>query len=144
MGVSTFQDLKKAISTNLIKSSKVTCKDFDLAQLIFSEDTITKKGKIIRKNLRKNLHDHIFIPPKLIELNKNVQLSIDTITINGMVFFTTISHDIYYMSTQFVPNKQPKHYRNCLGQLIKLYESVNFKISGIHCNNKFKIAFDKI
>ena len=114
MGVPTLSDLKKALSTKLISNSKVTCEDVDLAQSLFSNDTITKKGKTIRKNSKKMLHDRISIPEELIHQNKNVHLSIDTININGLMFFTSISHNIYYRSAQYVPNKQQQNYSNCL------------------------------
>ena len=65
-----------------------------------------------RKNNTKGFNQigtqRIYIPPKLIEHNKNiqlsintitnVQLSINTITFDGVLFFTSISHDIFYSS----------------------------------------------
>ena len=102
----------KAISTNLIKNSKVTCKDKDLEQIIYRNNKIIKKGKITRKNSSKLVHDWIYIPPKLIELNKKNHLSINTISINGVLFFTSISHDLFYRSAQFVPNNQQNVIKN--------------------------------
>ena len=144
MGIPTFQDLKTAISTNLIKNTTVTCEDVDLAQMIYGKDIATVKGKMTRINSSKLIHDKIYIPPKLIEHNKNVHLSIDVISINGLLFMTSISHDIFYRSAQFVPNKQPKHYQQCLVQLLELYKNAHFTITAIHCDNEFKSAFDDI
>ena len=67
------EDLKKAISLNLIKNSNVTCADIDLATEIFGVDIATKKGKIVRKNSSKTVHDKIKIPADLIKCNKKVK-----------------------------------------------------------------------
>ena len=45
MGFPSQEDLKKAMSLNLIKNSNVTCADIDLANEIFGIDIATKKGK---------------------------------------------------------------------------------------------------
>ena len=118
MGVPTFEDLKKVFSTNLIKNSKVTCKDVDVAQIIYGNDIITKKGNITKKNSSKLVHDRIYIPPSLIELNKDIHLNIGTISNNGVLFFSPISHDLFYRSAYFVTNKRPKYYQNCVSTLI--------------------------
>ena len=77
-GVPTSNELKKLTSMNWIKNSGVTCEDVDLAESVLGPDIALIKGKTIRKNISKLLHDDIYISRALIMNNKNVNLSIDT------------------------------------------------------------------
>ena len=60
MEISTFQDLKTAISTNLIKNTTVTCEDVDLAQMVYGKEVATVKEKTTRINSSKLIHDKIY------------------------------------------------------------------------------------
>ena len=53
---------------------------------MYGIDIPTKKGKIVRKNSIKSIHNEIEIPTDLIKHNKRVKLSVNTITVNGTIF----------------------------------------------------------
>ena len=105
MGFPSQEDLKKAVSLNLIKNSNVSCADIDLANGIYRIEIATKKGKPVRKNTRRTIHDEIEIPEDLIKCNKKVKLSVDTRNVNVMIFLTSINHDIFYKSKQHGQNR---------------------------------------
>ena len=71
-------------------------------------------------------------------------MSVGTITVNRVFFFTSISHDIFYRSAQYVPNKKLQQYERCLKELIGLYLNADFPITGINCNNEFKTTFTQL
>ena len=79
-----------------------------------------RKEKPSEKNTRRTIHDEIETPKDLNKRNKKVEFSVDTITVNGMIFLTSISHDIFYRMAQYVPNKKPQNYEKCLRELIQL------------------------
>ena len=56
--------------------------------------------------------------------------------VNGMIFLTSISHDIYYRTSQYLPSK--KNHVRCIEEIINLYKLAKFKIVAIHCNQEFK------
>ena len=119
-----------------IKNSGVTCEDVDLAESVLGPDIALIKGKTIRKNISKLLHDDIYISRALIMNNKNVNLSIDTMCINGLCFFTSISDDIHYRTAQFIPNRKADTYQKALKEIIHLYHKGDFRIKNIYCNNE--------
>jgi hypothetical protein len=78
------------IRMNLIRNNEVTTKDVNLAEKAFGPGIATIKAKTTRSRpepVRENL---IVIPDELAEVNRDVEISADGITVNGMKFFTTI------------------------------------------------------
>ena len=74
-------------------------------------------GNEIYLSLRKLLYEN-----KLIEINKEVELSIDGITVNGLKFFTMISHDIFYRTAQFIPTTKASEFQRCMDDSIGIYK----------------------
>ena len=60
------------------------------------------------------------IPEELVQRNKNLELSIDTIYVNGMLFLKSISHELYYRTAQFLPSKKKNNYINCMKEIINI------------------------
>ena len=83
---------------NLIKNNNVTTKDVNLALKAFGPDIAAIKGKTTRSKPPPVVDNIIELPEELIEINKDIELSVDGITVNSLKFFTTISHNIYYES----------------------------------------------
>ena len=138
LGVPTNEELKKLISTNQIKNSKVTCEDIDLAEAVLGPDIASIKGKTTRKNTSKILHEDIQIPPELVKNNKNINLSIDTMYVNGLCFLTSISDDIHYRTAQYIPDKKSQSYQKAMKDIIELYQKAQFKVTNICCDNEFR------
>ena len=66
----------------------------------------------------------------------------DIISVNGSTFFTSISHKLYYRTTQYIPNTKSSTFQQCLEQLIRLYRKRDCYIKKIYCDNEFKKAFN--
>ena len=73
--------------------------------------------------------------------NKNVNLSIDTMYVNRLCFFTSISDNIHYRTAQFIPNRKADTYQKALKIIIHLYHKGDFRIKNIYCDNKFGKMF---
>ena len=80
----------------MIQNNKITPKDINPAEHTFGKSIGTIKEKTILKYETFDKTDLIEIPEELTYKNRNLELSIDTMYVNGMLFLTTISHDKYY------------------------------------------------
>ena len=76
--------------------------------------------------------------------NKYVNLSIDTMYVNGLCFFTSISEDIHYRTAQFIPNRKADTYQKALKEVINLYQKGDFRIKNIYCDNEFAKIFNDL
>ena len=101
-------DLKTIITMNMIQHNQVIHKNINLAERTFGKSIGSMKGKTICKNELFKQNDIIDIPEELIHKNKNLELSIDMMYVNGMMFLTSISHNIYYRTSQYLPSKNKK------------------------------------
>ena len=98
----------------MIKNNQITHEDINLAERTFGKTIANIKGKTIRKNEKFENSNMIGIPEELIYKNKDVEISIDTMYINGLLFLTSISHDTYYRTAQYIPSKHKRHYIKCM------------------------------
>ena len=58
--------------------------------------------------------------------------------VTGMMFLTSISHDIYYRNSQHLPSKNESNHVRCMEKITNLYKLAKFKIAAIHCDQEFK------
>ena len=114
LGMPSNQDLKKIITMNIIKDNDITHEDINLAEKTFGKGIAHVKGKTTRKNEKLDNSNMIEIPEELIYKNKDVEISIDTMYINGLLFLTSISHDTYYRTAQYIPSKHKRHHIKCM------------------------------
>eukprot|EP00957_Ditylum_brightwellii_P195241 14874216-Ditylum_brightwellii.AAC.1 len=63
----------------------------------------------------------IQIPSELLSLQEEVTLSMDGLLVNGLKFLTTISHDIYYQTLQYVKDPIALVYEQCINEVKTLY-----------------------
>ena len=64
-------------------------------------------------------------------------LSIDGLKVNSLDFLTTISHDIYYQTAQYVHQRTAPVYEKCMEEVDAVYVNGGFQIKEIHCDNEF-------
>ena len=94
MGTPSIDDLKTIIQTNLVKDNQVTIEYIDQAEELFGPDIGNIKEKNTQNNIKAQKKFNISIPQESINKNRCVDLSIDIITINGIVLLTKISHEL--------------------------------------------------
>ena len=58
--------------------------------------------------------------------------------VNGMLFLTTISHDIYNRTSQYLPLKNKNYHIKCMEEILALYKIAEFNIVAIHCDQEIK------
>jgi hypothetical protein len=78
--------MKAVPKMNAIKNCPVTENDVDLAIKIYGPSLASLKGKTTRHKPIPVVEDMVFIPPELINAQREVELQIDTMFVDGMGF----------------------------------------------------------
>jgi hypothetical protein len=123
---------------NSIRNNPVTIEDVNLSGAIFGPDIGGIQGKTTRSKPNPVVSDYIEILPELVRRQQNVTLCIDTMFINGIAFFTTISRNIMYRTAEAIRNQGKDEYIRVLKNVIKVYQTAGFKITRIHADNEFR------
>ena len=97
LGLPSLHDLKALIRVNLIRNNQVANAVVNLATKAYGLDIATLKGKSTRKNPPPVVNKLIEISIKLLELQQDVMLTIDGLTVNSLKLLSTISHNLYYI-----------------------------------------------
>jgi hypothetical protein len=142
MGTPTVDDLKAMIRLNLIWNNIVTTEDVNLAVKAFGPDVGDIKGKTTRSHHKPVTSNIVEIPDELLEVQKDVILSMDRMTVNSLKFLTTISHEIFYRTAQYVSSAVASVYNKSLDEIVRLYKHGQFQITEIHCDNEFHKVMD--
>jgi hypothetical protein len=144
MGTPTVDDLKAMIRMNLIKNNIVTADDVNLATKAYGLDVGKIKGKTTRGKPTPVTSNIVEIPDELLEVQQDLTLSMDGLTVNSLKVLSTISHDLYYMTAQYVAKPVASIYKECMNELLALYKRGGFTISEIHCDNEFRKVMDPL
>ena len=86
IGTPTIKDLKAMIQINLIKNNQVTTEDVNLATKAYRPNIGTIKGKTRRTRPTLVVSNIIKLPDKLLEVQKDVTLSMDGMTVTSLKF----------------------------------------------------------
>ena len=143
MGTPSINDLRAMIRMNLIRNNQVTTQDLELAERAYGKDIATLKGKTTRSKPMPVMNDLIDIPNELLEVHKDVTLSMDGMTVNGLKFLTTISHNIYYRTAQYIANPVASVYTKKMNEILAIYAQGGFTVRKIHSDNEFHKAMDE-
>ena len=108
LGTPSLDDLKAMIRMNLINNNSVTTKDINLAARAFGPDVAAIKGKTTRTNPAPAVSNLVEIPDELLETHQDVTISMDGLTVNSLKFLSTISHDIYYRTAQYLSQQMSR------------------------------------
>jgi hypothetical protein len=144
MGAPTMDDLKAMIRLNLIKNNQVTTDDVNLATKAYGPDVATIKGKTTRRKPTPVTSNLVEIPDELLRVQEDLTLSMDGLTVNSLKFLSTISHDLFYRTAQYVAKPVASIYENCIAELLALYKKGGFNITAIHCDNEFRKVMDPL
>jgi hypothetical protein len=134
--------MKAMVTLNLIRDNPVTIEDINLAMQVYGPDIATIKGKSTRSRPIPAVKQHIEIPSTLMEIQKDVTLSIDGLEVNSLKFLTTISHDLCYRTAQYVVNATAKELEDKMDEIRTLYKKGGFTLEEIHCDNEFRRSMD--
>jgi hypothetical protein len=78
------------------------------------------------------------------EAQQDVILCIDMMRTNDFSFLTTISRQVLYQTTEWVPNKTSKTYRSALDNIFRLYNLPGFRTNNIHSDNEYRSLMQEL
>ena len=70
--------------------------NIDFAEKVFGSDIGSLKSKTMRKRPIPMLSSIIDIPTKLLRVNKEVEILLDGLQVNGLQFISSIFYDSFY------------------------------------------------
>jgi hypothetical protein len=132
------------IQMNRIKNNVVTTDDVNLATKAYGPDVGAIKSKTTRGKPTPVTSNIVEIPDELLEVQQDLTLSMDGLTANSVKFLSTISHDLYYRTAQYVAKAVASVYEECMNELLALYKRGGFTISEIHSDNEFCKVMDPL
>jgi hypothetical protein len=144
MGTPTVDDLKAMIRMNLIRNNTVTTDDVNLATKAYGPDVGEIKGKTTRSRPTPVTSNIVEIPDELLDVQQDLTVSMDGLEVNSLKFLSTISHDLYYRTAQYVSEAVASVYEVCVDELLGIYKRGGFNITGIHCDNEFRKVMDPL
>jgi hypothetical protein len=139
LGTPSIHDFKATIIMNAIKNNPVTLEDVKISERIFGPDIGRIKGKTTRIKPNPVVSDYIEIPQELIEKQQDITLCIDTMFINGIAFFTSISRNIMFRTAEPINNQGKEEYVRVMKNVLQIYKNTGFKVTRIHADNEFKL-----
>jgi len=136
MGTPTVDDLKAMIRMNLMKNDVVTTAEVNLGMKAYGPDIWGIKGKTTRSQLTPVASNLVKIPEELLDIQHGLIISMDGLTVNSLKLPSTISHDLYYRTAQYVTSPVASVYEICMDEQLGVYKRGGFTISEIHCHNE--------
>jgi hypothetical protein len=114
---------------NAIRDNPVTTEDIELAERILGPDVGSLKGKATRQKPMPVVNDFVDIHLELYETHKAVQLSIDTLFVNKILFLTSVSRNIQFRTAKYLPNTTLASYRSGIESLVRMYKTAGFTVT---------------
>ena len=139
LGYPSKDDFKNLIKNNMLYNCPITISDIETAEDIFGPDIGALKGKVTRTKPAPVSTNYIEIPDNIFKKYKNVVLCCDTMYIQQIPFFVTVSRHIRFITISELPNKKKETYLQILLLIKNLYESKGFKINTCLMDMEYKL-----
>ena len=84
------------------------------------------------------------IPEEFMEVQQDLKVTMDGLTVNPLKFLSTISHEIYYRTTQYVTKPVVSVYEVRMEIFLAVYKKGGFNITDIYCGNEYCKVIDPV
>ena len=102
---------------NLIRNNPVTNEDVQWATQIYGPYIGQLKAQTTRRRPNPVVDTSIDITDELLEVQKDVTITMDGLTINYLKLFSTISLHIYFRTMHYMPNTTDGYYQRSLNEI---------------------------
>ena len=126
------------VRNNRLKKCSVTLADLHNANFVFGPKARANlRGGTTREKPDKVEVGKVEIPMDFYKLHRFVTLSADVMFCNGLPFMTTVSHDIDFMTAEFLARRTAEHLSKTLTKVLQLYGKNGFVVRLVHMDNEF-------
>jgi hypothetical protein len=101
----SWKDYKWVIRSNQIKDCPVTVQDVNVAHTIWGKNIAALKGKTTRSKPAPVARDFVKVPVELLNLHREVFLTVDIIFVNKIPFFLTLSRRICFTAVNHLADR---------------------------------------
>ena len=102
METPTVDGLNETIQANLIKKHMLTIGNVNLATKAYDPDVGENEGNNMRSMLTPVVSNIVKITNELLEVQLDLKVSMDGLTVNSLKFLFKLSHELYYRTTKYV------------------------------------------
>ena len=120
---------------NLIRDNTVTNKAVQWATKLCGPDIGKSKAQTTRIQPNPVMDTSIDIPDELLEVKKDVTITMDLLKINGLNFFSTTYLHIYFRTMYYMTNTTAGYYQQALNEINGVYKRGGFDLTKIRCDN---------
>ena len=78
------------------------------------------------------------------QVQEDVILTLDGVTVNHLKVLTTISKHLFYWIAHYMPSTTAESYGAAIEDVISVYRMGGFQVVEKHCDNDFRAAMDRI
>jgi hypothetical protein len=128
IGYPSPRDFKNMVSSNMIKNCPINPSDVTNAKKIFGPDLATLKGKTVLQTPPLVMMDYVQIPQEIVSLNRNVNLMINIMFVNGLPFMVSISWKINFTTVEYLLGRKQSQLVNSIKKIVNLYRTRGFTI----------------
>jgi hypothetical protein len=130
-------DYKWIIRSNQIKDCPVTVPDVDVALKIWGKDISALKGKTTRKKTNPVARDFIKVPKELLQLHKEIFLTVDIFFVNKIPFLLTLSRKICFTAVNHLAGRTVPQIFKAFKEVYQYYLHRGFRITTVHVDGEF-------
>jgi hypothetical protein len=124
VGYPSERDFRNMVSSNMITACPVTPTDINAANKIFGPNVASLKGKTVRATQEPVLTSYVKVPQGIVDLNKEVAIAADVMSVNGLGFMITGSRGVKFTTSEYVPTQSKANLINSLKMFLKYTHSV--------------------
>ena len=138
MGYPSISDLKALIARKCIQNNPVTIADVERAEEIWGPDVGMLKGKLRRKRPLLPHNDTAGVPAVILNKNRDIDLCVDVMYVNGIPFLTSVSKKLMFRSADPLPNRSNEAILEFIKKIFHLYLNHGAHIRRLSADGEFK------
>lgn len=144
VGAPYIESLKKLLAQRLIKNCPFNPKDVDVAMEVYGKSHSAEKGRAVRKKPAKLIDDSIEIPKELYMQNQFVDLCVDVMYVNSVLFLTSIDKTIRFRACVPLDSRKHEELLRAIQTVVRHYNQSGIFTQKIHCDHEFESMKDDL
>ena len=117
----SIRDYKNKLRVHEIKEYPVTLEDLKNTEWVWRKKVDILKGKTVQSKPHKVASYTTKVPPEILNLYREVYMSLDIFFVNKSIFFITLGHKIDYTSITYMSNRKLNTVFKAFKSLHKFY-----------------------